>query len=81
MLLRILLISSSSFFSNSKGSRIQATVRKHLAPKYEKLIREGVVNAIRNFTLANNTGGSRVVNHEYKITLLLLTAWEKKSFA
>ncbi|KAL6491758.1 hypothetical protein OROGR_034123 [Orobanche gracilis] len=54
---------------DDQGSRIQATVRKHLAPKYEKLIREGAVYAIRNFTLANNTGGFRVANHEYKITI------------
>ncbi|KAL6523515.1 hypothetical protein OROGR_017118 [Orobanche gracilis] len=54
---------------DDQGSRIQATVRKHLAPKYEKLITEGAVYAIRNFTLANNTGGFRVANHEYKITI------------
>ncbi|KAL6505005.1 hypothetical protein OROGR_024822 [Orobanche gracilis] len=54
---------------DDQGSRIQATVRKHLAPKYENLIREGVVYAIKNFTLANNTGGFRVANHEYKITI------------
>ncbi|KAL6504355.1 hypothetical protein OROGR_026278 [Orobanche gracilis] len=54
---------------DDQGSRIQATVRKHLAPKYEKLIREGAVYAIRNFTIANNIGCFRVANHEYKITI------------
>ncbi|KAL6523538.1 hypothetical protein OROGR_017141 [Orobanche gracilis] len=54
---------------DDQGSRIQATVRKHLALRYENLIREGAVYAIRNFTLANNTGGFKVANHEYKITI------------
>ncbi|XP_057452297.1 replication protein A 70 kDa DNA-binding subunit D-like [Lotus japonicus] len=54
---------------DDKGSRIQATVNKHIATKYDKLIREGAVYAIQNFTLANNTGGFKVADHEYKITI------------
>ncbi|KAL6494072.1 hypothetical protein OROGR_031981 [Orobanche gracilis] len=53
---------------DDKGSRIQATVRKYLAHKHERLLREGSVYAIRNFTLADNSGAFKVANHEYKIT-------------
>ncbi|KAL6495845.1 hypothetical protein OROGR_030408 [Orobanche gracilis] len=53
---------------DDKGSRIEATVRKYLAHKYERLLREGFVYAIRNFTLADNSGTFRVADHEYKIT-------------
>ncbi|KAL6506354.1 hypothetical protein OROGR_024535 [Orobanche gracilis] len=53
---------------DDKGSRIQATVRKYLAHKHEKLLREGSVYDIRNFTFADNSGTFKVANHEFKIT-------------
>ncbi|KAL6538237.1 hypothetical protein OROGR_012225 [Orobanche gracilis] len=43
-------------FMDDKGSRIQATVRKYLAHKHERMLREGSVYAIRNFTLVDNSG-------------------------
>ncbi|XP_057425978.1 replication protein A 70 kDa DNA-binding subunit B-like [Lotus japonicus] len=51
------------------GTQIQAAVRKKYVKKFDRILREGPVYSLRNFTVADNVGDHRTTSHQFKIII------------
>ncbi|KAM7252273.1 hypothetical protein ACFE04_024156 [Oxalis oulophora] len=63
--------------SNSKCSKIQATIKGLLLHKFGSIIKEGECYVISNFRLARNFGWTRVSNNKFKLNFTLLSKIEE----
>lgn len=58
----------------SHGSKIEASIRKPLMPKFGSLIVEGEVYLMASFLVVENFGSCRATRHEFK----LMFSWRTK---
>ncbi|XP_056695380.1 uncharacterized protein [Spinacia oleracea] len=58
---------------DEKGSKIQATINKHLFDNYKNLVKEGATRIISNFLVKKTGGQHRATSHDYKIVFFYKT--------
>ncbi|XP_056694876.1 uncharacterized protein [Spinacia oleracea] len=58
---------------DEKGSKIQATINKHLFDNYKNLVKEGATRIISNFLVKKTGGQHRATSHDYKIVFIYKT--------
>lgn len=55
---------------DAKGGNIQASIRKHLIPKFKSEIEEGSAYAFENFMVATNDQSYKATQHKYRLNFM-----------
>ncbi|XP_012846973.1 PREDICTED: uncharacterized protein LOC105966948 [Erythranthe guttata] len=61
------IVSLDMLLMDSKGGKIDATIKKQHMNKFKALLKEGKTYMLCNFMLGPNSGNTRITTHQYKI--------------
>lgn len=67
------LISIDMIFIDEQENMIHAVIRKHLANRFQRRLKEGGLYMFRNLKISPNTGVYRPISNEFKILFLAIT--------